>query len=91
MPRSATLPRSLTLATEGPPSLRTHPPDDPKLIGLVFQAAPVGTKTPRMSEVQILLMPDRAAILLRLLLEMRDRGILPPAPGSVGYREHRPH
>ena len=86
------LPNPLILATEGAPSVRTHPPGNPKLIGLVFQAAPVGEKTPHSGEVQILLTPQRATKLLHLLSEMRDSGVLPEATtGPVRYRERRPH
>lgn len=52
-----------------------------RVIGLAFQTMKFGTK--ETIPIELAMLPERAAVLLQLLQELRDRGMLPDVPGSV--------
>src|SRR5438874_1754530 len=70
----------------GEPTIRFETQPEP-LIALVFETKQFGTKT--SIPIQVAMLPERAAVLFRLLEELRDRGMLPDAPGEVSHHWHQ--
>ena len=57
------------------------------IIGIALQSAEFGTR--ETIPIELAMTPERAAVLLRLLQDLDDRGMLPDAPGPVS--QHRRH
>jgi hypothetical protein len=57
------------------------------VIGLTFRTVEFGTK--KEAPIELTMLPERAAVLLRLLEELRDRGIVPEAAVEVSMHRHQ--
>jgi hypothetical protein len=75
--------KPLQLMAFGDPKIlfKTEPES---IIALAFETKQFGKET--SIPIQLAMIPERAAALLRLLEDLRDRGMLPDAGGEVEQR-----
>jgi hypothetical protein len=82
--------RNLQLMAIDGPDMRIGKSGDESIIAVAFQTVEFGTQ--ETIAIEVAMLPERAAILLRLLEELRDRGAVPNAPpGILSRHRHGGH